>query len=227
MSAHAQLKLSSSILRGSLTPYVFLVLLILAATWKLTLGQRIIARGDLLLYFYPLRDYASQAIREWRLPLWNPYTFMGAPFLANSQAGFFYPLNIVLAWLPVAQQVSYSIVLHMLIATLGMYGLMRRGLGVGAFAGLVGALAFGLGGYLGAQAEHLNQLQVLAWLPLEALLVMSIGREQRAEGRRQKAEGKSRLSALCSLPTVCSSPPLSRYKYWPATPSRCISASSR
>ena len=184
----------SSVLRRpfSVLPVALLSLLVLAATWKLTFGQRIIARGDLLLYFYPLRDYASQAIREWRLPLWNPYTFMGAPFLANSQAGFFYPLNIVLAWLPVAQQVSYSIVLHMLIATLGMYALMRRGLGVGAFAGLVGALAFGLGGYLGAQVEHLNQLQVLAWLPLEALLVISVG-------RKQKAEGRKRISALGPL----------------------------
>ena len=42
------------------------IALTIAATWKLTLGQRIIARGDLLLYFYPLRDYASQAIREGR-----------------------------------------------------------------------------------------------------------------------------------------------------------------
>ena len=203
-------------------PYALLSLLVLIATWKLTFGQRIIARGDLLLYFYPLRDYASQAIREWRLPLWNPYTFMGAPFLANSQAGFFYPLNIVLAWLPVAQQVSYSIVLHMLIATLGMYALMRRGLGVGWFAGLVGALAFGLGGYLGAQVEHLNQLQVLAWLPLEVWVVMSVGRRARGERRGAKGEGhevsrvtnhesmgaprptlhalRSSLFALCSTP---------------------------
>ena len=54
-----------------------LTLLTLLATWKLTLGERIIARGDLLLYFYPLRDFAAAALRDGHLPLWNPYTFMG------------------------------------------------------------------------------------------------------------------------------------------------------
>ena len=151
---------------------LFLVLLVAAATWKLTLGDRIIARGDLLLYFYPLRDYASQAVRELRLPLWNPYTFMGAPFLANSQVGFFYPFNILTAWLPVERAVSWQIALHLVIAALGAYALAVRGFKVGRLAGLATAIAFSLGGYLGAQVEHLNQLQVLAWLPL---LILAIG----------------------------------------------------
>jgi len=149
-----------------------LALLTLAATWKLTLGDRIIARGDLLLYFYPLRDYASQAIREGRLPLWNPYTFMGAPFLANSQVGFFYPFNVLTAWLPVERAVSWNIALHLAIAVLGAYALARRGFALSRLAAFASAVAFGLGGYLGAQVEHLNQLQVLAWLPLGALIVI-------------------------------------------------------
>ncbi|HQX74941.1 MAG TPA: YfhO family protein [Thermoflexales bacterium] len=151
---------------------VGLIILILVATWKLTLGGGVIARGDLLLYFYPLRDYAAEAIRAGRLPLWNPFTFMGAPFLANSQVGFFYPINIALSWLPTAQAVSLNIVLHLLMAGLGMALLARRGMGLGRAAALAAALSFALGGYLGAQAEHLNQLQVLAWLPLQAYLVM-------------------------------------------------------
>lgn len=150
---------------------VGLIILILVATWKLTLGGGVIARGDLLLYFYPLRDYAAEAIRAGRLPLWNPFTFMGAPFLANSQVGF-YPINIALSWLPTAQAVSLNIVLHLLMAGLGMALLARRGMGLGRAAALAAALSFALGGYLGAQAEHLNQLQVLAWLPLQAYLVM-------------------------------------------------------
>lgn len=150
---------------------VALAVLILAATWKLTLGGRIIARGDLLLYFYPLRDFASQAVREGRLPLWNPYTFMGAPFLANSQVGFFYPFNLVTAWLPVEVAVSWNIALHLTIAALGTYALARLGMGLARSASFAAGLAFGLGGYLGAQVEHLNQVQVLAWLPWGILLV--------------------------------------------------------
>ncbi len=158
-----------------LVPPLGLVLLVAVATWKLTAGGRIIARGDLLLYFYPLRDYASQAVREGRLPLWNPYTFMGAPFLANSQVGFFYPLNLLMAWLPVEVAVSWSIALHLAIAALGAYALARRALGLGRPASFAAGLAFGLGGYLGAQAEHLNQIHVLAWLPWALWLGVRVG----------------------------------------------------
>ena len=156
-------------------PPLGLVLLVAIATWKLTVGGRIIARGDLLLYFYPLRDYASQAVREGRLPLWNPYTFMGAPFLANSQVGLFYPLNLLMAWLPVEVAVSWSIALHLAVAALGAYVLAQRALGLGRFASFAAGLAFGLGGYLGAQAEHLNQIQVLAWLPWTLWLGIRVG----------------------------------------------------
>jgi hypothetical protein len=151
---------------------ILVVLLVLLATWKLTFGNRIIARGDLLLYFYPLRDYAAEAIRSWRLPLWEPFTFMGAPFLANSQVGFFYPFNVLTAWIPVAHAVAWNIALHLAIAAIGMYLLSRRSFHLGTLPALCAAIAFGLGGYLGAQVEHLNQLQVLAWLPLQVMLVL-------------------------------------------------------
>lgn len=141
------------------------------ATWKLTLGERVIARGDLLLYFYPLRDYAAQAVREGRLPLWNPHTFMGAPFLANVQVGFFYPFNVLLSWVPTDRAVSWSIALHLLIAAWGAFVLARWALQLSNSASTATAIAFGLGGYLGAQAEHLNQLQGLAWLPWACAVV--------------------------------------------------------
>jgi hypothetical protein len=160
---------------AALAPLLGLVFLVAVATWKLTAGSRIIARGDLLLYFYPLRDYASQAVREGRLPLWNPYIFMGAPFLANSQVGFFYPFNLLMAWLPVEVAVSWSIALHLAIAALGTYALAWRTLGLGRSASFAAGLAFGLGGYLGAQAEHLNQIQVLAWLPWTLWLGIRVG----------------------------------------------------
>ncbi len=166
---------------------LLLTLLCLIATWKLVLGGRIIARGDLLLYFYPLRDFAAQAVREGRLPLWNPYTFMGAPFLANSQVGFFYPINAALSWLPVEQAVSFNIALHLVLATLATYALGRLGIGLSRVAAFAAGAAFGLGGYLGAQVEHLNQLQVLAWMPLLVLWVVRPIDGARAAVRRAVA----------------------------------------
>lgn len=143
-----------------------LALLILLFFHKMAFSNLILARGDTFLYFYPYWAMASAALREGQLPLWNPHIFMGVPFLANSQAGFFYPLNWPL-WLllPVPYAASATILIHLMIAGWGAMLAGRRLLALVWPAALLSGLVFALGGYLTAQVEHLNQLQGLAWLP--------------------------------------------------------------
>jgi hypothetical protein len=133
---------------------------------KLAFSNLILARGDTYLYFYPYWHAAADALQSSRLPLWNPDIFMGAPFLANSQVGFFYPLNWP-AWglFSTPYATGASIVVHLFIAGWGAYLAGRRTLNLGPWAGLLAASLFALGGYLTAQVEHINQLQGLAWLP--------------------------------------------------------------
>lgn len=134
--------------------------------WRLVGGNLILAQGDAFLYFYPYWEAASQALRSGRVPLWNPQLFMGAPFLANSQVGFFYPLNWPVWWLlPVPYAFTASIVLHVGLGGLGVYWLGRRRLGLSRPGAFLSASLFALGGYLTAQVSHINQLQGLAWLP--------------------------------------------------------------
>ena len=145
--------------------------LVIACFWKITLAGRVLAGGDVFTYFYPYWAEATRAIRAARLPLWNPYLFMGVPFLANSQVGFFYPLNWLL-WLllPAHRSLHLTIALHLCLAALNGYLWGQSSLRLGrAGAWTVGA-TFALGGYLGAQVEHVNQLQGLAWLPLMLFL---------------------------------------------------------
>jgi hypothetical protein len=133
---------------------------------KMAFSNLILARGDTYLYFYPYWQAAADALQSGRLPLWNPEIFMGAPFLANSQIGFFYPLNWPVWWLlSTPYAVSASILIHLFIAAWGAYLTGQRTLHLGPLAGLLAASLFALGGYLTAQVEHVNQLQGLAWLP--------------------------------------------------------------
>src|SRR5688500_14323367 len=81
--------------RGALArwlPPLALLALLGLFFWKLGFTDLILARGDTFLYFYPYWEYRAEALLAGRLPLWNPLLFMGAPFLANSQAGVLYPL---------------------------------------------------------------------------------------------------------------------------------------
>ncbi|UCC64222.1 MAG: YfhO family protein, partial [Anaerolineae bacterium] len=145
-------------------------LLTLAFFWKILLTNLILTGVDVFTYFYPYRHYAAEAVRRLRLPLWNPYLFLGVPFLANSQAAVFYPFHWPLAWLPVSKQIAFSVALHVFLGSLFAYLYARRSLGVSRFSAFLGALIFAFGGFVGAQVEHVNQLNVIIWLPLLLLL---------------------------------------------------------
>ncbi|MCX7680454.1 MAG: YfhO family protein [Anaerolineae bacterium] len=162
-------------LSADLWALVLLAGTVIACFWRIALAGRVLAGGDILTYFYPYWAEATQALRAGRLPLWNPYLFLGAPFLANSQVGFFYPLNwpLWLLW-PPHRSVHLSIVLHLMLAAFNGYAWGRCSLHMGRWGAWTLGMAFALGGYLGAQVEHLNQLQGLAWLPL-ALLIWDRG----------------------------------------------------
>jgi hypothetical protein len=141
--------------------------LVIALFRKIGLAGRVLASGDVFTYFYPYWAEATRAIRAGRLPLWNPYLFMGSPFLANSQVGVFYPLNWPL-WLilPAYRSVHVTILLHLCLAAFNTYLWGRTSIRLGRVGAWAAGAMFALGGYLGAQVEHVNQLQGLAWLPL-------------------------------------------------------------
>ncbi len=144
------------------------------------LTNLILVGVDTFLYFYPYKAYVAETLRQGRLPLWNPYLFMGAPLLANSQVGLFYPLNWPLIWLDAPKQVAWSIGIHITLAGIFMFAFVRLSLRLGWTGSLVAAILFAFGGYLGAQVEHINQLNAAAWLPLLFLLYdLGLARQKR------------------------------------------------
>jgi hypothetical protein len=133
---------------------------------KMVFSNLVLARGDVFLYFFPYWQAAADALRIGRIPLWNPNLFMGAPFVANSQSGFFYPLNWPL-WLALTTPyaINGTILIHLLIAGSGTYLAGRRCLSLSRPGSMIVAFLFGFGGYYTAQVEHVNQFQGLAWFP--------------------------------------------------------------
>ncbi len=184
-------------------PYVSLVLLVILFFNKMVFSDLILARGDTFLYFYPYWQIAADSLRAGQIPLWNPHIFMGAPFIANSQVGFFYPLNWpVWLLLDPPQAVKVSIVGHLIIASWGMYRLAADRLKLSLPATLFTAILFTLGGYVTAQVEHVNQLQGMAWLPWLLLIITTpVGVD--ATGSTSLPKGESGLRWRRPLRQVC------------------------
>ncbi len=81
---------------------------------------------DFLEQNYPCRLYAARALHNGQFPFWNPYIFGGLPFFADAFSGVLFPSNLLLTFAYVGNWLSYYVVeifiiLHLLIAGIGMY----------------------------------------------------------------------------------------------------------
>jgi Bacterial membrane protein YfhO len=144
------------------------LLILLALTFiffhKLAFTDLILARGDTFAYFYPYWAARNAAFMQGHLPLWTPDLFMGVPLLANSQLGTFYPFNWPLTSFSPPDGIRLSVLFHIYLGLVGAYFLARRTLD-NPIPALAAAAIFGLGGYVGAHVEQINQLQGIAWMP--------------------------------------------------------------
>jgi hypothetical protein len=132
--------------------------------------------SDILAEHIPARHFL---VRSWHetgeLPLWCPCQFGGGPFVHDIQVAIFYPPHLVFFVLPedwVGVALSWLVVLHVLVAGLGMYAYARcQGLNE------AGSLVAGIGYmFAGKWLLHLlgggHYVVVgLAWLPLVLLFL--------------------------------------------------------
>ncbi|HUZ77671.1 MAG TPA: YfhO family protein, partial [Chloroflexota bacterium] len=147
--------------------------------WRLLFLGQSLGGLDALEYFYPYRAYASAAIHEGRLPLWNPLIFGGVPFLANIQTALFYPFTGLFYILSATTAYTWSILIHVFLGAYFAYLFARFSLHLHAISGILVAFVFAFGGFMGAQLGHLNQFSAAIWLP--ALLLCW---DQATSGRR-------------------------------------------
>ena len=140
--------------------------------------------GDGALLYNPHLLVARDAVREGRLPGWNPWIGAGRPIGAEQGAPF-HPLNWPAFVLPFWNSLGWIALLKLLVAGLGTY-LFARALGLRRTPSLFGAVAF--------SASVPLLVFVFHWTAIYALLPwMLLGAE------RVAARGRGRDLALLSV----------------------------
>lgn len=81
--------------------------------------------SDLILENYAWKKHIVESIGRGEIPLWNPYLFAGAPFLANGQHSAYYPFSILFYILPLANAYGWFTVSQLFLAGAFMYVLGR------------------------------------------------------------------------------------------------------
>lgn len=71
------------------------------------------------------RYFGFNTLTKGIVPLWNPYIYGGAPFVAGVQSAIFYPLNVIFLILPIPVAINYSIILHVFLSGVFTYLYLR------------------------------------------------------------------------------------------------------
>jgi len=124
---------------------------------------------DQAYQFAPWRRFARESLLAGHLPLWNPYSLAGTPFIATQQTAVFYPINLLLLAVPFERTFVWSALLRLWTAGMLTFLLARR-LGLSPMPALISAFAFMLSGFLVVGIGH-PHTGVALWLPGVALAV--------------------------------------------------------
>lgn len=128
-------------------------------------GARSFCARDIQLFYYPMWRYAAEQLRAGHLPLWNPLTAFGAPFLANTAACVLYPLNALWQVGDFSYGFNLYLLTHIVLAGFFTY-LWMRDWGAGADAAFLAGLAYALSGPLLSSISLAVGLCSAAYLPL-------------------------------------------------------------
>jgi hypothetical protein len=120
--------------------------------------------GDLTYIHHPWQAFSTQLFQAGRLPLWDPYLYLGMPLIARLQNGIFYPGETPFYLFGFATGLAVFHLVHYWLAGWLMF-LWLRSLRLSAAAGLGGALIFCLGGGLASRMPFINHLSVLSLMP--------------------------------------------------------------
>jgi len=128
---------------------------------------------DLYLLFYPKRVLMTDALRAGRIPLWDPFTNGGQPFLTLPSNFAFHPSNVLYLVLPRLFAFNLVLVLHVMFCAVAAYWAARV-MRLSAPAAIVAGVVFAFCGFTLSTANLTPLLLGLPWIP------MTIGLTHRA-----------------------------------------------
>ncbi|MBL8059736.1 MAG: hypothetical protein JNK63_03355 [Chthonomonas sp.] len=130
---------------------------------------------DAALQFYVWRDLVFDSWRHFQVPIWNPYSFGGAPLLANSQSGALYPPHVLVGvlQLPTSAGVTLLAWFHLSLAGIGVFTLGRR-LGGNEWIACICGVTFALSPFMASWTGLSSVISTVAWIPWCLLLLWRI-----------------------------------------------------
>ena len=165
--------LSAEIVADWFTPGRFsliLAALILASFPGVLFGTETFFYRDYGVLGFPFIYFHHESFWHGELPLWNPLSNCGAPFLAQWGTLALYPLSLIYLLFPLPWSRGVFCLGHLFLGGLGMYFLAQRWVNH-RFAASVAGLLFVCNGVALSSLMWPNYTVALGWMPWIILLV--------------------------------------------------------
>ncbi len=153
-------------------------------------------QGD---FFYPLKLYTADRLGSGEIPLWNPLSGTGEPWLANGQSGVLYPPTLLFLLRSSALAGALFLGLHFGLAAWGARRFLKNE-NVSDSGALFGAAAFAASGFAASLSVYWNHFGAWAYLPGVAAM---------ARGGLRSRAAVLGLGALVGLQAMAGSPEIS------------------
>src|SRR6266516_18315 len=173
--------------------------LVVAGFPAVATGQRTFVFGDYGLFGYPLAYYHWQSFWRGEVPLWNPLSDFGLPFLAQWNTLTCYPLSLIYLLFPLPWSLGFYCLFHVFLAGLGMY-LLANDWTTNRLAASVAGTAYAFSGLALHCLIWPNNISALGWMPW---VVLSVDRATQA-GRKHivLAAAVATMQILAGAPEV-------------------------
>lgn len=127
--------------------------------------------GDPIGQTIPNKFLLVEYIKNGIIPLWNPFSFLGFPFLADIQVGAFYlPDILTFSIFPLLEAHNISTLFHIIFAAFGIY-LFSKKISKSKFISFSLSLAMVLAGSFLSRIVYLNFLETIAFIPWILLII--------------------------------------------------------
>jgi hypothetical protein len=148
------------------------------------LAGKFLLGNDQLHVGYGFREWGAQMFQQnGSLPHWNPLQFGGLPYVGAMHGDIFYPTAWLRWILPIDTAMNLGIALHIVMAGLSMY-LLLRALRLGWTASVIGGVSYELTGILISMANpgHDGKMYVSALAPFAFLALLRAIRDRKLWG---------------------------------------------
>ncbi len=149
---------------------LLLAVLFLVSYPGIVLGTQTFFYRDYGVLGFPFIHYSRECFWRGELPLWNPLSHCGVPFLAQWGTMTLYPLSLIYLLLPLPWSLGVFSLGHLWLGGLGMFLLARRWMG-GGLGPAVAGVAFAFSGLSQSCLMWPNYTVALGWMPWLILLV--------------------------------------------------------